>query len=89
MSLNLSQFLLTQMKRGHSLEDTRTLDLIGGEMLSLITGGWVSFSSFLLISNQMSSPARHVMGGKPVMGCLCWLGGLWLMSCLPEEPLIL
>ena len=75
MSLTRSQFLLTQMKRRHSLKDTWTLDLIGSKMLLLVTIGWDSFSSFSLISNQMSPLVRHIMGGKPVMGCLCWLGG--------------
>ena len=88
MSLTWSQFLLTQMTRRHSLEDTWTLDLIEGKMLLLVTIGWDSFSSFSPISTQMSPLVRHVTGGKPVTGCLCWSGGSD-MSCLPEEPLIL
>ena len=39
----LSQFLLTQTRRRHSLEDTWTLDLIGNKMLFLVTSGWGSF----------------------------------------------
>ena len=88
MSLTQSQFLLTQMTKRCSLEDTWTLDLIEGKTLLLVTIGWDSFSSFSPISTQMSPLVRHIMGGKPVMGCLCWSGGSD-MSRLPEEPLIL
>ena len=88
MSLTRSQFLLTQLMRRHSLEDTWTVDLSKGKMLPLVTIGWDSFSSFSPISTQMSSLVRHAMGGKPVMGCLCCLGGSD-MSCLPKELLIL
>ena len=62
MSLTQSQFLLTQMKKRHSLKDTWTLDLIGSKTLLPVTIGWDSFSSFSLIFNQMSSLERHVMG---------------------------
>ena len=88
MSLTRSRFLLTQMTRRHSLEDTRTVDLIEGKMLLLVTIGWDSLSSFSPISTQMSPLVRHAIGGKPVTGCLSWLGGSD-MSCLPKEPLIL
>ena len=88
MSLTWSQFLLTQMMRRCSLEDTRTVDLIEGKTLLSVTIGWDSFSSFSPISTQMSPLVRHAMGGKPVMECLCWLGGSDT-SHLPEEPLIL
>ena len=88
MSLIRSQFLLTQMMRRRSLEDTWTLDLIEGKRLLLVTIGWDSFSSFSPISTQMSPLVRHVTGGKPVMGCLCWSGGSDT-SRLPKEPLIL
>ena len=88
MSLTRSQFLLTQMMRRRSLEDAWTVDLIKGKTLSLVTIEWDSFSSFSPISTQMSPLVRHATGGKPVMGCLCCLGGSD-MSCLPEEPLIL
>ena len=88
MSLTRSQFLLTQMTRRHSLEDTRTVDLIEGKTLLLVTIGWDSFSSFSPISTQMSPLVRHATGGKPVTGCLCWSGGSDT-SRLPEEPLIL
>ena len=64
------------------------MDLIEGKTLLLVTIGWDSFSSFSPISTQMSPLVRHVMGGKPVMGCLCWSGGSD-MPRLPEEPLIL
>ena len=87
MSLTWSQFLLTRMKRRHSLEDTWTLDLIGSKMLLLVTIGWDSFSSFSPISNQMSPLVRHVMGGKPVMGCLCWSGGNDLCHTFPKSLL--
>ena len=88
MSLTQSRSLLTQMTRRHSLEDTWTVDLIEGKTLLSVTIGWDSFSSFSPISTQMSPLVRHAMGGKPVMGCLCWLGGSDT-SRLPEEPLIL
>ena len=88
MSLTQSQFLLTQMMRRRSLEDTRTVDLIEGKTLPLVTIGWDSFSSFSPISTQMSPLVRHAMGGKRVMGCLCCSGGSD-MSYLPKEPLIL
>ena len=88
MSLTQSRFLLTQMMRRCSLEDTWTVDLIEGKTLLSVTIGWDSFSSFSPISTQMSPLVRHTMGGKPVMGCLCWLGGSY-MSHLPKEPLIL
>ena len=88
MSLTQSQFLLTQMTRIHSLEDTWTVDLIEDKTLLSVTIGWDSFSSFSPISTQMSPLVRHATGGKPVMGCLCWLGGSDT-SRLPEEPLIL
>ena len=86
MSLTQSQFLLTQKMRRRSLEDTRTVDLIEGKTLPLVTIGWDSFSSFSPISIQMSPLVRHATGGKPVMGCLCCLGGSD-MSHLPEEPI--
>ena len=88
MFLTRSQFKLTQMTRGCSLEDTWTVDLIRGETLPLVTIGWDSFSSFSPISTQMSLLVRHAMVGKPVTGCLCCLGGSD-MSHLPKEPLIL
>ena len=75
MSLTWSQFLLTLMKRRCSLKDTWTLDLIGSKTLLSVTIGWDSFSSFSPISNQMSPLVRHVTGGEPVKGCLCWSGG--------------
>ena len=81
-------FLLSQMMRRHSLEDMRRVDLIEGKMLLSVTIGWDSFSSFSPISTQMSPLVRHAMGGKPVTGCLCWLGGSDT-SHLREEPLIL
>ena len=88
MSLTQSQFLLTQMMRRHSLEDTPTVDLIEGKTLLLVTIGWDSFSSFSPISTQMSPLVRHAMGGMPVTGWLCWSGESDT-SRLPEEPLIL
>ena len=88
MSLTQSRFLLTQMMRRRSLEDTWTVDLIGSKTLLSVTIGWDSFSSFSPISTQMSPLVRHATGGKPVTGCLCWSGGSDT-SRLPEEPLIL
>ena len=64
MSLTQSQFLLTQMMRRHSLEDTWTVDLIKGKTLPLVTIGWDSFSSFSPISTQMSPLVRHAKGGE-------------------------
>ena len=43
MSLTWSQFLLTQMNRRCTLEDTWTLDLIGSKTLLLVTSGWDFF----------------------------------------------
>ena len=49
---------------------------------------WLGFlSSFSLISKQMSSLVRHVTGGKPVMGCLCWSGGSDLCHASPKSLL--
>ena len=70
MSLNWSQFLLTQMTRRRSLKDTWTVDLIKGKTLPLVTIGWDSFSSFSPMSTQMSPLVRHVMGGSASNGML-------------------
>ena len=63
MSLTQSWFLLTQMMRRRSLEDTRTVDLIEGKMLLLVTIGWDSFSFFWEVLMWSNSEAAARVSG--------------------------